>query len=205
MTTVKCKQAQVEAFVAYAKDKTIVAGYGSLLSKDSRQRHSNILSPVIPVVVHHWERSWITRSEPEQQTYVGAQYKEGAKLNACLLALDMDPDFIERERDYRFTLLSQEACQLYNVDQAIEAVLKRHISKVYICESLAVSPSDANYPVNYSYINTCLQGAKELMGQAGMDDFIRYTKGWDTGVFYDDMQEVKYPRASFPLLPHFKP
>ena len=50
----------------------IVLGYGSLLSRDSRERYSQINTLGIPVMVSGFERAWVTRSIQEQQTYVGA-------------------------------------------------------------------------------------------------------------------------------------
>ena len=203
MTTAEPNTKRIASFFEYAKDKTLVAGYGSLLSRDSRQRYNQINSPALPLMVHNWQRSWITRSEPERQTYVGARKVSGAKLNACLLALDLDPAFIEREQDYRFVELGSTDIEYEDFKASELNLIQSFCPAIYICESLLVQASNSDYPVNYSYINTCLMGAKELRGTKGVEDFLNLTTGWNEGSFRDDMKNIHYPRAARPLEPLF--
>jgi hypothetical protein len=60
----------------------IVIGYGSLMSKQSRDTHSNIRSLPLPVVVNGWERAWVTKSNDEKQTYVGAYRNNASSFNS---------------------------------------------------------------------------------------------------------------------------
>lgn len=192
----KVSEEHIKSFLEQAEGKTIVAGYGSLLSQYSRQHFSQIDSLVIPVMVHNWQRSWITRSLPEKQTYVGASRQLGASLNACVLALDVDPSFIEREQDYRFTPLQNDEIEFLLPNHLSSHTMALKAQTVHICESLDVNHPNEYFPVSYSYIHTCLLGAQELMGPAGINEFFRLTKGWNVSSFVNDMAHPKYPRAA---------
>lgn len=192
----KLTEKHIQTFLEQAKGKTIVAGYGSLLSQYSRQHFSQIDSLVIPVLVHNWERSWITRSLPEKQTYVGAKPELGACINACVLALDIDPSFQQREQDYRFTLLEPRAIEFLLPSELTNHGEVLQEQAIYICESLEINPANETYPVSYSYIHTCLLGAQELMGAKGIEEFFQYTKGWNSSSFINDSASPKYPRAA---------
>jgi len=213
MTTAK----QIKQFIRDTENKVLIAGYGSLLSQYSRQTYSKIVSTSLPVEVGGWKRAWITRSLSEQQTYAGAVPCRHSRISAQLIPLAFDESFTEREKDYRFTRLRNEDITLLgalernkhsveshegNIDttdnannqQALREVLDR--VPIYICETLDIQESNESFPVNYSYINTCLQGAYETQQDAGVDAFFAHTQGWQSGVFYDDSAKVRYPRST---------
>ena len=196
MTMLKISETHIQTFLEHANGKTIIVGYGSLLSQYSRQHFSQINSLVMPVLVHNWERSWITRSLSEKQTYVGATPEPGACINACILALDIDPSFQQREQDYRFTLLEPAAIEFLLPSGFESHVEVLQAQPIYICESLDINPANEKYPVSFSYIHTCLLGAQELMGAKGIDEFFRHTKGWGSTKFVNDSTSPKYPRAA---------
>lgn len=186
----------VEEFVKYAKGKVLIAGYGSLLSHASRRNHSQIDCQGIGVRVADWQRSWITRSVGEQQTYVGAVPLAGASLNAQLIALEFDESFQTREQDYRFSPLSPqdimfEASSLRESERLNSLI---YDTSIFICETLDVKPSNKKYPVNYSYIFTCLLGAYETNGLKGAQAFLDKTEGWETAHLYNDLLNPMYPR-----------
>ncbi|MEC8490670.1 MAG: gamma-glutamylcyclotransferase, partial [Pseudomonadota bacterium] len=52
---------EIANWLSTQTEKHMVLGYGSLLSKDSRERYSNIFTPGIPVTVSGFERAWVTR------------------------------------------------------------------------------------------------------------------------------------------------
>jgi len=146
-------------------------------------------------MVEGWQRAWITRSLSEKQTYVGAIPKLGARLNGSLIALAFDADFQRREQDYRFTQISPDTLaidtQLYS-DELKEFLQQQSI---YICETLDVLAPENHFPVNYSYILTCLSGCYAISGMQGVNEFLALTHGWD-GPINDDMQQALYPRAA---------
>ena len=189
---------QESSFRAYlqatqAENTVLVAGYGSLLSQCSRQSYSEIYAPTLPVLVHTWERAWITRAWHEKQTYVGAVPNASAKLNAQLIPMQFSEEFSARERDYRFVKLNPDTIEF--AGGADLSALMQH-TPIYICESTDIYHSDAEHPVNLSYVATCLKGCYEIDGMREMQKFIQHTGGWDTSYFNNDFQEKRYPRAA---------
>lgn len=189
---------EIDIFMKYAQDKVLVAGYGSLLSQYSRRRYSNIDSLGLSVRVHGWERNWITRSLTEKQTYAGAIPNKHAALSAQIIALEFNDDFEKREQDYRFTKIDLDSIEIIPSLAATHQALLVQLSKIpiYICETLAVVPSTHSFPVNMSYIETCLAGSHELSGSQGVETFFTHTQGWDTGHFNDDRNSHLYPRST---------
>lgn len=199
MTTVS----DIERFIHDAQNKVIIAGYGSLLSQYSRETYSQILSTSLAVDVKGWQRGWITRSTTEHQTYAGAVPDSNSRLCAQLIALQFDEKFEKREKDYRFSRLQLSDIDLNEIQakhqnsQAWEALLRLLDSvPIYICETLDAQTSSTDFPVNYSYINTCIQGSYEKRANAGIASFFEHTQGWDSGVFNDDITNPLYSRAT---------
>jgi hypothetical protein len=186
----------VAKFIDSAKNKVLVAGYGSLLSQYSRQTYSQISGPSIPVIIKGWERAWITRSSTEMQTYAGAVPNSNRYLSAQLLALQFDESFEKREQDYRFTeVLTDSIDTLGNKHDAdLQHLLAT--TPIYICETLVVEPSTNKFPVSLSYVETCLAGSYESCGEKGIEDFFATTTGWQQTHFYDDRSKHRYPRST---------
>jgi hypothetical protein len=202
MKTTLMTQQHIADFIESAKNKVLIAGYGSLLSQYSRQAYSQIMGPSMPVIVNGWERNWITRSRLENQTYAGAIPNQGSHLSAQLLALQFDESFEKREQDYRFTKISARSLDILNTSSELNHALQRLIAEtpVYICETLAIESSTAEFPVSLSYLETCLVGSYECLGKEGITTFFESTKGWKNTHFNDDRQNHRYPRSS-PIMP----
>jgi hypothetical protein len=173
----------------------IVVGYGSLMSKHSRDRYSNIKSLPLPVVVNGWERGWVTKSDDEKQTYVGAYQNNSSCFNGYAFYTNIDKKLLQREQDYRFTKL-----QLANLDFGLVAnsamleVLSNHT--IYICETLERKLPSKDFPVNASYIDTCLKGCLEVGGIDEVKRFVKTTKHWPVVFKLDDRLNPQYPRAA---------
>lgn len=186
----------LKQWVTAIDEPHIVLGYGSLMNSDSRSRHSDIPHDGIEVDVEGFERAWVTRSEPEQQTYVGAYQKQGAWLNAQLVPTHMDPALQKREQDYRFTPVALSQLRFELPQTLANYLYDWLVSKdIWICESLEIVPSAPDYPVNQTYIDTCLAGCLELGGKAAAQRFITSTQGWDHHRF-NDRTLPRYPRAA---------
>jgi len=188
----------INAFIENTKGKVLVAGYGSLLSQYSRLTYSQIAGNSIEVFVNGWERNWITRSVTEQQTYAGAIPVSDSALSAQLIALQFNQDFATREQDYRFTPINASCLEIVSPVAKHHHELQSHLANtpIYICETLAVMHSSANFPVSLSYIETCLIGCYELSGLQGVKDFFTHTRGWATTHFVDDRKQHLYPRST---------
>lgn len=188
--------AQLERWMTAISEPHIVLGYGSLMNGDSRSRHSGIPHDGVEVEVYGFERGWITRSEPERQTYVGAYQKSNGWLNAQLVPTHLDPALQKREQDYRFTAVTIDQLNFELSDDLTERLIEWLKQRdIWICESLKIEPSEPDYPVHQSYIDTCLAGCLELGGEAAARRFIASTTGWEHDRV-NDRTAPRYPRAA---------
>ncbi|GGW80256.1 gamma-glutamylcyclotransferase [Alteromonas halophila] len=190
------QQAILDTWFEQVSQPYLVLGYGSLMSADSRQRFSEIQVPGLPVMVEGFYRAWVTRSETEQQTYVGAIAERGASLNAQLIPASIDPALEDREKDYRFVPVS-----LASVDFSLPAEQARALGDwlsektLFICETLDSQPADTSFPVSQTYIDTCLAGCLEHGGTGEARRFIQTTRGWQHPR-RQDRDRPYYPRAA---------
>lgn len=188
--------AQLERWMTAISEPHVVLGYGSLMNGDSRSRHSGIPHDGVEVEVYGFERGWITRSEPERQTYVGAYQKSNGWLNAQLVPTHLDPALQKREQDYRFTAVTIDQLNFELSDDLTERLIEWLKQRdIWICESLKIEPSEPDYPVHQSYIDTCLAGCLELGGEAAARRFIASTNGWEHDRV-NDRTAPRYPRAA---------
>ena len=188
---------EIANWLSTQTEKHMVLGYGSLLSKDSRERYSNIFIQGIPVTVSGFERAWVTRSLHEKQTYVGAVANAHSKLNAQLIPTQINPALQEREKDYRFVEVNPEALNFHlhqhNGSAPLESVLSQFT--FWICETLECTQANHDYPVHQTYIDTCLSGCLEHGGIKEAERFIVHTSLWEHPRVNDRLNP-KYPRAA---------
>ncbi|MBF7071892.1 gamma-glutamylcyclotransferase [Glaciecola sp. MH2013] len=171
----------------------IVLAYGSLLNRASREQHNDVYADGLGVMVQGWERSWITRSESEKQSYVGARPNISISLSALALPMMIDEKLVAREKDYRFTEVDFSCLHF---DTSLPQHLRAELSKkkFVICESLLRHEPNHSYPVNQSYIDTCLAGAIESGGQKFAERFVETSSGWDSLYIVNDRHAPMYPR-----------
>nr|WP_297348285.1 hypothetical protein [uncultured Glaciecola sp.] len=173
----------------------IVVGYGSLLSKQSRDKHSNIKSLPLPVIVNGWERAWVTKSDDEKQTYVGAYQNSSSSFNGHAFYTNIDEKLLQREQDYRFSKLMLDKLDFgVAINLSMLEVLSQHT--IYVCETLQKELPSKEFPVNASYIDTCLKGCLEVGGVDEARRFIKTTKHWPEVFKLNDRLKPKYPRAA---------
>lgn len=187
----------IDRWIKATVNKVIIAGYGSLLSRCSRERYSRIFFPSLAFDIRGWQRGWVTRSLPERQTYVGAVRDNQGLITTQLIPTEIDPSLKVREQDYRFVRIHPDTLVMPDVLRGHDG-LKETLHKVpiYICESLDIIHADADFPVNFSYIATCLAGAQESDPVMGVDKFLKNTKYWDTAAIHMDIERAAYPRAA---------
>lgn len=173
----------------------IIIGYGSLLSKSSREKYSNIKSLPLPLQVKGWERSWITRSQDEKQTYVGAVQNNNKWLNAQVFYTEIDESLLAREQDYRFKEVKMNSLVFDSVVNEGQLDILSRLN-FYICETLEPNQSSNEFPVNSSYIDTCLKGCLEIGIEGEVSRFIKTTSNWPSKFKNNDRHETKYPRAA---------
>jgi len=183
-----------------------LVGYGSLLSADSRLRFSNNPHLAISVSVKGYQRSWITRAHHEQQTYVGALPNDAAEINAHCVPITLNPSLQKREQDYRFVELAHRQVEPNGCQNTqLWAHVTQPNAKLWICESLKRDPATPDFPINLSYIDTCLSGCiQHYQGlsaryniEQGISEakrFIETTSDWQSIV--NDRHVPRYPRAA---------
>lgn len=188
---------EIANWLSMQTEQHMVLGYGSLLSKDSRERYSNIFTPGIPVTVSGFERAWVTRSLYEKQTYVGAVANAHSKLNGQLIPTKINPALQEREKDYRFVEVSPKALHFHLHQNKGSAALNDVLSQFtfWICETLDCAKANDAYPVHQTYIDTCLSGCLEHGGIEEAERFIAHTSLWEHPRV-NDRADPKYPRAA---------
>ncbi|WP_100643777.1 gamma-glutamylcyclotransferase [Alteromonas facilis] len=175
-------------------------GYGSLLSADSRERHSDHAHAAFAVSVKGFSRGWVTRAYHENQTYVGAEPASDSYLNALCTPIALNPKFQQRERDYQFKAVGLEQISfLEDIPSEYLQRIKRPGVTLWICESLDIAPASVEYPVYLSYVDTCLAGC--LSHFANLDEgldaartFLQTTHGWQHVI--DDRANPQYPRRA---------
>lgn len=189
-------QANIPHWLQQDTVTNIMVAYGSLLSHDSRLRYSNIDVQPIPVTLRGYQRGWFTRSPEERQTYLGAVASSSALMSACLIPVEFNPSFQHREKDYQFRQV--EVTQLLtaaNKELAPSLVCALSEVSVWICESLEMTPASSEFPVNQTYIDTCLAGCIEQGGESWARRFIDTTSLWQHPR-NNDRSLPKYPRAA---------
>lgn len=173
--------------------KHYLFAYGSLLSDDSRKRFSDIHDEPVAVEIQGWKRAWITRSEPEQQTYVGARPQHNSTVNGMLLPIDaIDDNLRTREQDYHFARVDLDDIRFVhgNAGKAPAPDVP-----IWICHTRYENASSESHPVYQSYLDTCLAGCLETVGESFARDFLHNTQGL-TANWHNDRHGPVYPRAA---------
>ncbi|MGK0373837.1 MAG: hypothetical protein ACJA2E_000305 [Arenicella sp.] len=168
-----------------------IFGYGSLVSRYSRQHYSNIMADVKVARIKGWCRAWCVSYPDEGATYAGAIRDDAASLNGVLIPTEIDQAIAERERGYQFTMLN-----LDDISSDISDVNLSQDDKIWICETLQVDTATAANPLPQSYVDTCISGCLESTGTEGAIEFIQQTQGWNCRWLNDRHFEAtpRYPR-----------
>jgi len=183
------------------KHEHYLVGYGSLLSHDSRSRHSNIFCPNMPIVAHGWQREWLARGMAHLQTALGVTHVESASLNAVLLRIEqISPELRDREQDYQFVEVDPSsivAAQESELAQTELAKIRANpdTCKIWICANLNKEQANIHYPIYQTYIDTCLVGCFDMGITDFASEFIQSTHYWEHG-WINDRQNSLYARAA---------
>jgi hypothetical protein len=186
-----------QGILSSAQHTEYILGYGSLLSADSRQRYSQMHVEAIPALLKGWKRSWITRSEHEQQTYVGAVPEFDSYINGALLSVTgLSPSLRTREQDYHFVAVPIKQITLYDAGSqacALEQQLEK--KTVWLCESKNKQSATADFPIYQSYVDTCMVGCLEFGIEHFAKEFALHTSMLDSH-WINDRVAPQYPRSA---------
>lgn len=164
-------------------------GYGSILSRHSREKFSGMTGAAQKVAVPGWRRAWSVRYRDEGATYLGLVEDAHSRLQAVLVPVEIDPDMRHRERGYRWEEVP--AAGLIGPDLPP--------GRFWIVVNHAHEIADPDHPIPQSYVDTCLIGAFQTGGESMLRDFIAGTDHWDTP-WRNDRATPVYPRRT-PLTP----
>jgi len=184
-----------------ARQKHYLVGYGSLLSHDSRSRHSNIFCPSLPIIVNGWRREWLARGLTELQTNLGVSQNECAKFNGVLLPIEqISPALRDREQNYQFVEIAAPQIQPAHGSSLAQAELERIRAnpehyKIWICANLHNETANHNYPIYQTYLDTCLVGCFDMGIENFAAEFIQNTHFWEHG-WINDRNTPRYVRAA---------
>lgn len=171
-------------------------GYGSLVNRLTRPPDEVCVNARLT----GFRRVWNHRiaAEPASGTHgctsLSIDPDDGSAIDGVIVRIDAGalPELDAREAGYerlslprsRFTLAADSPFELE--DDAI----------VYAYRSMSAhrTLADALHPVLCSYVDTVMAGYLERLGDVGLDDFVRSTRGWERPR-RDDRQAPAYPRA----------
>ena len=169
-----------------------VVGYGSLLSRYSRETYSNLTAEAVPVVATGWRRGWTVRYRDEAATYAGVRAAPGHLLDAALVPTVISPELRDRERGYDFVELPPET-----VHAAPGTGATLPAGRYWIVVNREQVRADRAHPIPQTYVDTCLIGCLETGGERRARDFIRHTELWDSHWIDDREADTPlYPRRT---------
>lgn len=160
-------------------------GYGSILSRHSRETYSGMTGPAQHVALPGWRRAWSVRYRDEAATYLGLVEDATSTLDAVLVPVEINPQMRHRERGYVWTPVERSTLGTSDLPEG----------KFWIVVNTEHETADADHPVPQSYVDTCLMGAFETGGEAMLRAFIEGTDHWDQAWTNDRTRPV-YPRLT---------
>ncbi|MEM7391611.1 MAG: hypothetical protein AAF492_04615 [Verrucomicrobiota bacterium] len=169
-----------------------IVSYGSLLSRESRERYSSIFADVVPVQISGWKRGWSVRNVEERTTHAGVARAEGACMSAVLVPTRLTEDIKHRERYYDFIRLDPETISPIDSDRSV-----LESGNFWLCEPIQTACPSKEFPLAQTYVDTCLVGCLEAGIEDGLHQFIRNTEGWEYAWVNDrELDEPVFPRAA---------
>lgn len=173
----------------------LLVSYGSLISRESREKFSKIYQPVDLVKLRGWKRYWGAPYPDEGATYAAAAPNINSHLHGVLVPIEMSDDLRHRERGYDFVEIKDPANELDLLTRNTEVDLSD--STVWIAQAKVIATSNNKCPLPQSYVDTCLLGCLEIGTAELVDQFVRETEGWE-GVWINDRNREPsiFPRAA---------
>lgn len=160
-------------------------GYGSILSRHSRETYSGMTGPALKVALPGWRRAWSVRYRDEAATYLGLVEDARSILDVVLVPVDINPEMRHRERGYVWTPVERSSLGAADLPDG----------RFWIVVNTEHETADADHPVPQSYVDTCLIGAFETGGEGMLRAFIDGTDHWDQA-WANDRERPVYPRLT---------
>lgn len=166
-----------------------VFGYGSLISRESRQKTGQSVKAV-PVVLDGFKREWNKPSEKSKMSALGISKLDGVRCNGVIVEI---PDgelvkFDMRERGYDRVDINRDSVNVLPGFNLPDGNLWAYVPK-------SPEKPSREFPIRQSYLDVILSGCLDF-GRNFAEDFIQTTFGWDS-VWLDDRHRPVYERAKF--------
>ncbi len=193
-----------EQFVTYF-------GYGSLVNRNTRPATEQ----AFPARLYGWRRVWghrvhttneassdsrqsccslsvekcTVKSEAYSTQSTGSNVKYNGFIDGVVVNIPLDdlPALDRRESGYDRLQIPASDFDLPS------SCIARHIY-LYVSDLTHSGRSNKQYPILQSYIDCVLAGYCAVFKQAGVQQFVETTVGWD-GVIEDERRNPRYPRA----------
>lgn len=170
------------------------------MSHASRWQYSDIDAQGVAATVSGWRRSWNMACSIENFTCVGVLPEEESQtettsLNGKLFPVaEISENLQKREQNYYFTQIPIADLTLWNKTDAFPWT-DDFTMRVWICALRNAGQASPTQPIYQSYVDTCLVGCLEDVGEAFARRFIQSTSGWQSH-WENDREQAKYPRGA---------
>ncbi|XOV79827.1 MAG: gamma-glutamylcyclotransferase family protein [Aestuariibacter sp.] len=184
-----------------------IFGYGSLMSHDSRWRFSDINAEGVAATLTGWQRAWNMACSIENFTCVGVlpdsdSRPDRAIINGKLFPVpEISENLQQREQNYQFVQIDSEQLALWDEQHRFPWGEDDNERCVWICRLRNPGQSSQVFPIYQTYVDTCIVGCLEDIGEQFARQFIRSTCNWQ-GYWVNDRNQPQYPRAAKVGLEH---
>ena len=167
-------------------DKNFIFGYGSLISRESREKTGNT-GRAIPVKIKGLKRFWGLVVPEAKLTALGVIPDKKSQCNGAIFSVSENDlfKFDKREIGYNRIKIKQEDI-IFSNNEKIEGIVW-----VYVMKEEGV-PNKQN-PIVQSYVDVIIDGCIEY-DLSFVKEFIITTHGWDSN-WIDDRISPRYVRA----------
>lgn len=171
-----------------------VFGYGSLISKESRER-SVISDQVFSVNIKGLERGWFAHSEKRKMAVLGVRENSPSWCNGVLIGVDADQleKFDLREASY--TRIKVQASRVTCLED--NSVSDADTIWAYVPKKIEFPTEE--YPIYQTYVDVSLSGCLEY-GESFASDFVTTTVFWE-GPWIDDRDNPLFIRPMTTVAP----
>lgn len=175
-----------------------IFGYGSLMSHDSRLRFSDIDADGVAVTLKGWRRDWNMACRIENFTCVGLlpDTEGSSQVNGKLFPVaEISEKLQKREQNYQFVQIDESALRLWHDHSQFPWTNSQVPYRIWLCRLRREGRPEPRYPIYQSYVDTCLIGCLEDVGESFARLFLRATGGWQ-GFWVNDRDAPMYPRGA---------
>ena len=167
--------------------KNFIFGYGSLISKESREK-TGISKESYIATLKEFQRTWNVKIKEAKATALGIIKNKKYSCNGILFEIPEKEleNFDKREKKYYSRIeIDPKLLKIQNFPN-IQNI------KIWTYATKTPEKPTKNFPILLSYIDVILKGCLDT-GENFTEEFIKTTDGWE--FMLNDRKNPKYPRA----------